>query len=226
MKVFIAQSCLTLCNTVDCSLPAHGLLQAKILEWLAIPFSRASFWPRDQIRVSYIAGRFFYHVSHQGSPKSTDMSSHSFFQRLFLSQGSSPDPLHCRQILYHLSHQRSPYIHICVSAWVYVYIYGFPAIYIYSFPSGTTGKESTCQSKTPELGRFPGGGHGNPLQNSCLENSMDRRSLVGCSSWGGRVGQDWAHTHTNIQISESLGCILKTNTIFLNHLYISKKEFF
>ena len=43
MKVFVAQSCLTLCNTVDCSLPVHGLLQAKILEWLAIPFSRASF---------------------------------------------------------------------------------------------------------------------------------------------------------------------------------------
>ena len=46
MKVLVAQSCLTLCSTMDCSLPGssvHGLLQAKILEWLAIPFSRASF---------------------------------------------------------------------------------------------------------------------------------------------------------------------------------------
>ena len=62
MKVLVAQSCLTLCSTMDCSLPGssvHGLLQAKILEWLAIPFSRASFWPRDQTWVSCIAGRFF-----------------------------------------------------------------------------------------------------------------------------------------------------------------------
>ena len=150
MKVLVAQSCLTLCSTMDCSLPGssvHGLLQAKILEWLAIPFSRASFWPRDQTRVSCIAGRFFCHLSHQGSPKSTDMGIHSFFQGIFLTQGLNPDPLHCRQILYCLSHPGSPYIHICVCACIYVYRYGFPAIYIYSFPGGTTGKESTCQSK-------------------------------------------------------------------------------
>ena len=38
---------------------AHGILQARILEWVAIPFSRGSSWPRDQTQVSYIAGRFF-----------------------------------------------------------------------------------------------------------------------------------------------------------------------
>ena len=72
MKVLVTQSCLTLCNTMDCSLPGspvHGLLQAKTLEWLASPFSRASFRPRNQTRVSSIAGRFFYHLSHQGSPR-------------------------------------------------------------------------------------------------------------------------------------------------------------
>ena len=37
----------------------HGILQARVLEWVAIPFSRGSFQPRDQTRVSYIAGRFF-----------------------------------------------------------------------------------------------------------------------------------------------------------------------
>jgi len=36
----------------------------------------------------------------------------------------------------------------------------------------------------PELGRYPGGGHGNPLQYSCLENPRGQRSLAGCSPWG------------------------------------------
>ena len=47
---------------MDCSLPGssvHGILQARILEWVAIPFSRGSFQPRDQTQVSCIAARFF-----------------------------------------------------------------------------------------------------------------------------------------------------------------------
>ena len=40
-------------------LPVHGILQARILEWVSIPFSRRSSQPRDWIRVSYLAGRFF-----------------------------------------------------------------------------------------------------------------------------------------------------------------------
>ena len=50
LKVIVAQSCLTLCGPMDCS-PAgssvHGILQARIPEWVAISFSRASSWPRD-----------------------------------------------------------------------------------------------------------------------------------------------------------------------------------
>ena len=37
----------------------HGIIQAKILEWVAIPFSRGSFWPKDRTQVSCVAGRFF-----------------------------------------------------------------------------------------------------------------------------------------------------------------------
>ena len=47
---------------MDCSLPsssAHAIFQARILEWVAIPFSRGSFQPRDWTWVSCIAGRFF-----------------------------------------------------------------------------------------------------------------------------------------------------------------------
>ena len=59
----ISQSCLTLCDPVDCSLPGssvHGILQARTLEWVAIPFSRGSSWPRDPSFGSpALAGRFF-----------------------------------------------------------------------------------------------------------------------------------------------------------------------
>ena len=56
---------------MDYSLPGssiHGILQVRILEWVAISFSRASSQPRDRTQVSHIAGRRFYHLSHQESP--------------------------------------------------------------------------------------------------------------------------------------------------------------
>ena len=59
--VLIAQSCPTLCNPMDCSLPGsavQGILQSRILEWVAIPLSRESSWPKDWTWVSCIAGRF------------------------------------------------------------------------------------------------------------------------------------------------------------------------
>ena len=62
MEVLVAQSCPNLCGHMECSLPgsfAHGLLQARILEWVPMPFSRRSSQPRDQSQVSHIAGRFF-----------------------------------------------------------------------------------------------------------------------------------------------------------------------
>ena len=58
----VTQSCLTLCDPMDCSLPGssvHGIFQAGILEWVAISFSRGSSWPRDWIWVSRIVGRCF-----------------------------------------------------------------------------------------------------------------------------------------------------------------------
>ena len=58
----VAQSCPTLCDPVDCSLPGssiHGILQERILEWVAISFSRGSSRPRDWTQVSCIAGRCF-----------------------------------------------------------------------------------------------------------------------------------------------------------------------
>ena len=65
VRAKLLQSCCTLCHPMDCSPPgssAHGILQARILEWVAISSSRGSSWPKDWTRVSCsscIAGRFF-----------------------------------------------------------------------------------------------------------------------------------------------------------------------
>ena len=67
VKALFAQSHLTLCNLVDCSPPVssvHSILQARTL---AIPFSRGSFWPRDQTQVLLHCRQILYCLSHQGS---------------------------------------------------------------------------------------------------------------------------------------------------------------
>ena len=58
----LLQSCLTLCDPMDCSPPSssvHGILQARLLEWVAMPSSRGSSRPRGWTHVSYITGEFF-----------------------------------------------------------------------------------------------------------------------------------------------------------------------
>ena len=62
MKSEVTQSCWMLCDPMDCSLPGssvHGILQARIFEWVAIAFSRGSSWPRNRAQISCMAGRFF-----------------------------------------------------------------------------------------------------------------------------------------------------------------------
>ena len=58
----VTQLCTTLCDLMDCSLPGssiHGIFQARVLEWVAISFSRGSSRPRDRSRVSLVAGQWF-----------------------------------------------------------------------------------------------------------------------------------------------------------------------
>ena len=58
----VAQSCPTLCDPMDCSLPVSsicGIFQPRVLEWVAISFSKDSSWPRDWTQVSQITGRRF-----------------------------------------------------------------------------------------------------------------------------------------------------------------------
>ena len=84
-KVFITQSFLTLCNPMDYSPPGfsfHGIFPARILEWVAVSFSRASSWPRDWTRVSFIARRFFIIWAAREAQKLHDTE---FYQEVFMS---------------------------------------------------------------------------------------------------------------------------------------------
>ena len=77
-----AQSCLMLCNPMVCSptgSSVHGISQARILEWVAMPFSRGSSQPRDQTWGLLHCRQILYHLSHQGSLLTpTDITSWKF----------------------------------------------------------------------------------------------------------------------------------------------------
>ena len=81
--VLVTQSCPTLCYPMDCSPPGssvHGISQVRILEWVAISFSRGSSQPRDQTQTSCITGRFFT-ILYQGSQ---DTLSCIYFTLIFI----------------------------------------------------------------------------------------------------------------------------------------------
>ena len=80
---------------------------ARILEWVAFPFSRESSQPRNGSQVSRIAGGTLPAES-QRKPKKTAVGGLSLLQRIFLTQESNLSLLHCRQILYQLSYEGSP----------------------------------------------------------------------------------------------------------------------
>ena len=91
MKVLVAQLCLTLCDPRDCSPPGfsvHEILQARILEWVAIPFSRGSSWSKDWTLISCITGRFFT-IWVTGKPRICLQCGKSGFD-LWVEKGSIP----------------------------------------------------------------------------------------------------------------------------------------
>ena len=103
-NILVVQLCLTLCDPMDYTV--HGILQARILEWVNFPFSRGSSQPRDQTQVSHIAGGFFTSWA-TGKPKNTGVGSLSLLQGIFLTQESNQGLLHCRPILYQLSYREA-----------------------------------------------------------------------------------------------------------------------
>ena len=101
----VAQLCPTLCNLMDYIV--RGILQARILEWVAFAFSRGSSQPRDRIPRSPALQVYSLPAKPQGKPKNTGVGSLSLLQRIFLTQESNRDLLHCRWILYQLSQKGS-----------------------------------------------------------------------------------------------------------------------
>ena len=87
-----AQSCPTLCGPMDCNPPGssvYGIFQARILEWMAMPSSRAFSQFRDQTHVSYVScigRRVVYHWQHLGSPVILSTSSKSVLMWIFVRQ--------------------------------------------------------------------------------------------------------------------------------------------
>ena len=101
MKMKVTWSCPTLCDPMDHTV--HGILQARILEWVAFPFPRGSYQPRDQTQVSRIAGGFFTSWASREA-QDTGVGSLCLLQWIFPTQLSNQGLLHCRRILYQLSY--------------------------------------------------------------------------------------------------------------------------
>ena len=110
VKVLFIQSCLSLCNPLDCSPPGtsvHGILQAEY--WSGLPCLSPGDLPNPGIQSSSPALQAdSLPPEPPGKPMNTRVGSLSLFQGIFLTQESNQGLLHHRQILYCLSHQRSP----------------------------------------------------------------------------------------------------------------------
>ena len=104
VKVKFSQSCLTLCNPMDYTI--HGILQTRLLDWVAFPFSdllNPGIEPRSPtLQADSLPAK------PQGKPKNTGVGSLSLLQRIIPTQELNQGLLHCRWILYQLSYQGSP----------------------------------------------------------------------------------------------------------------------
>ena len=134
--VLVTQSWPTLCEPMNCSLPGssvHGILQARTLEWVAIPFSRWSSQPKDQTRVSCIIGRFFYiwaireaqtiryYVPGAGERHSTHDKGHEEGGSAYAKVGSSlrSPPGYSRASTHQKKPESAYFIALCSHLWLY-----------------------------------------------------------------------------------------------------------
>ena len=149
----ITQSCPTLCSLMDCSPPGssvHGTLQARILEWVVISSSRGSY----QTHIFCIARWLLHHLGRLCDIKYMVILLASFVKWVS-REVEQPGQGHTAWEM------QSQDLNSGLPQWL-------------------RGKESACIARVtgsvPRLGRSPGEGNGNPLQDSCWENPMDRGS--------------------------------------------------
>ena len=110
----VTQLCPILCDSMDCSLPGfsvHGIFQARVLEWVAISFSRGSSQPRDWTRVSRIAGRCFTLGGWKYFPHKQEMG---ILRKAFLP-GRTPRDLAWFQYIFHFQYVLHISIELLVS---------------------------------------------------------------------------------------------------------------
>ena len=135
----------------------YGFLQARILEWVAIPFSRGSSWPRDQNGVSCIADRFL-----------TICTTREALHILMASLKKTEDT--------ELKMEGKSFLEIFKEILKGVHVHdpkGLPSGSVVRIHLKCTG-DARDVGLVPGLGRSPAVGNSNPLQYSCLGNLMDR----------------------------------------------------
>ena len=104
VKVKVAQLCPTLCNPRHYTV--HGILQARILVWVAFPFSRGSSQPRAKSRSPAMQVESLP-AEPPGKPRNTRLGSLSLLQQIFPTQKSNWGVPHCRWIVYQLNYEGS-----------------------------------------------------------------------------------------------------------------------
>ena len=179
---------------MDCSLSGssvHGIFQVRVLEWIAISFSRGSSQPRNRTQVSHIAGRHFL-----GKPKKATIlnkiKKNNNNYSITIVGGLNIKCWNVQQSSaihwFKLSAKQVRITDFILDHFFYHPLVDSPSIWVDSiwtvlygklrFPSGGSAvKASACNvgdlGSIPRSGRSPGERKGNPLQYSCLENAMD-----------------------------------------------------
>ena len=197
VKVLVAQSCPTLWDSMDCNPPGssvRGIVQARILEWVAIPFSRGSSWPGIKSRSSALQDSLPTEPPGKGMGNDQRICNSDAIRSGFQN---APSYLRGRwgqrsQAGSWQEHQnRRGTLGIRKIPWRRDRL---PTPVFLGFSGGSDGIESACNagdpSSNPGLGRSPGGGYGSSLQYSCLESPMQRGAWGDYSLWGHRVGHD------------------------------------
>ena len=135
--------------------------------------------------------------------QNTGVGSRSLHQGIFPTQGSNPGLPHFRQILYQLNHKGSP-----KSLGRALILYGPSQVALVVKNPPANAEDTRNMGLIPGLGRSPGGGSGNPLQCSFLENPMDRGAWRLQSVGSQRVRHDWAHSAALLMYSRLILCFV------------------
>ena len=178
----VAQSCPTLCDPMDCSLPgssAHGIFQARVLEWRAIAFSNPRGWiPKFVFIHPFI--KFLLSTCNVTGGDAAVMTK------------DIPESRHGAYGL--LIHLHPPKMWPVSQSYFNLRITLVGGTVVKNLPANADWQVWSDTGLIPRSGKSPEAGNGNPLQYSCLENPMDRRAWW-ATVHGVTKSQTWLITH-------------------------------